>query len=241
MRRRCSTSMDLWKEKKKTRERKRERITGWNGWRCTRIEPRENKKKKKNRKKERKKRRNGREDPFIGGWRVTMAVGRVIDNGVGRRRGGEKGNGGVPGCRSPGSSLDLHGCGWSSLSPRICTGLPSTPLTPRSPLPPSGDSNLLFGRVLHVGRRNNGENEGGNVGRSAYRSRTTPACRSSPSPPREFPLVDPTREDVRVRWSIFVTIGNRSVSFWEGLEGFLEQVWFGFVRSRDLREKMEEV
>lgn len=69
------------------------------------------KKKKKIGKRKGKKEETEGKIRLLGGWRVTMAAGRVIDNGVGRRRGGEKGNGGVPGCRSPGSSLDLHGCG----------------------------------------------------------------------------------------------------------------------------------
>lgn len=37
----------------------------------------------------------------------------MVWGGEGRKgeREKEKGNGGVPGCRSPDSSLDLHGCG----------------------------------------------------------------------------------------------------------------------------------
>lgn len=74
------------------------------------------------------------------------------------------------------ASLDLHG-------DRHCP--PDLYWTRECPPPsPSGDSNLLFGRVLHVGRRNNGKSEGGNRP-VRERSRTTPACRFSLSPLHE--------------------------------------------------------
>lgn len=50
-------------------------------------------------------------------------------------------------CRAPGSSLDLP--------PLLIVIVPGSVQDQRE-WPPSGDSNLLFGRVLHVRRRNNG-------------------------------------------------------------------------------------
>lgn len=83
MRRRCSTSMDLWKEKKKTEKREVERennrmkrMTMYEdrtSWEEKRVKTKKGKKGKG-----KKKKRNGRS--VYWGWRVTMA-GRVIDNG----------------------------------------------------------------------------------------------------------------------------------------------------------------
>lgn len=84
MRRRCSTSMDLWKEKKKTEKREVERENNRmkrmamyedrTSWEEKRVKTKKGKKGKG-----KKKKRNGRS--VYWGWRVTMAAGRVIDNG----------------------------------------------------------------------------------------------------------------------------------------------------------------
>lgn len=223
------------KTKKKKEKKERERITGWkstNGWRRAWEQKRERKNKK--RKKRKGKRRNGREDPFIGGWRVTMAAGRVIDNGEGK---GKKVMEERP--RLSFAGFLARSARWSSLSPpsRICTGLAS------------GDSNLLFGRVLHVGRRNNGKSEGGNRP-VRERSRTTPACRSSLSPLHEargrrcvdardryswignfLTLFEKEKEDAQFDRFLGCVLKGRVENIWESFDS-MEKTRLDRVRSR---------
>lgn len=144
-----------------------------------------------------------------------MAAGRVIDNGGEER---EKGNGGVPGCRSPGSSLDLHGCGWSSLSPG---SVPDS----RVPLPRVG-TRIYYSAACFTSGAETMVKTRVETGRSAYVRGPLLLVDLPPLPLASFLSSTPSRRleggvDARVRWSIFVACvmaGNRYrlVSFPEG-------------------------
>lgn len=145
-----------------------------------------------------KKKRNGRS--VYWGWRVTMAAGRVIDNGGEER---EKGNGGVPGCRSPGSSLDLHGCGWSSLSPG---SVPDS----RVPLPRVG-TRIYYSAACFTSGAETMVKTRVETGRSAYVRGPLLLVDLPPLPLASFLSSTPPRRleggvDARVRWSIFVPV-----------------------------------
>lgn len=170
--------------------------------------------------KKRKKRKGKKEETE----RKIRLLGVASNNGSGpsnwQWRGGEreKGNGGVPGCRSPGSSLDLHGCGWSSLSPG---SVPDS----RVPLPRVG-TRIYYSAACFTSGAETMVKTRVETGRSAYVRGPLLLVDLPPLPLASFLSSTPPRRleggvDARVRWSIFVACvmaGDRYrlVSFPEG-------------------------